>query len=152
VEGYTTPGGYSCKAVRPVALRMVMECARMIGRDFPKASLSGIGGIESGEDAAQFILLGANTVQVCTGVMIHGYGLVKPMCEQLAAFMDRHGFKSIEEFRGRSLPYFTTHADLVQRQKEAKAMEKAAAAGAVTKDTQWHGDRFVEQTKKLVAE
>jgi dihydroorotate dehydrogenase subfamily 1 len=151
VEGYTTPGGYSCKAVRPIALRMVMECARLIRAEFPNCSLSGIGGIESGEDAAQFILLGANTVQVCTGVMIHGYEVVKPMCEQLSAFMDQHGFKNIEEFRGHSLKYFTTHADLVHRQKEAKAMEKAAAAGTVTKDTQWSGERFVEQTKKLVS-
>jgi dihydroorotate dehydrogenase subfamily 1 len=151
VEGYTTPGGYSCKAVRPIALRMVMECARMMRHEFPKASLSGIGGVETGEDAAQFILLGASTVQVCTGVMIHGYGMLKPMCDQLAAFMAAKGFKTIEDFRGHSLQFFTTHADLVQRQKEAKAMEKAAAAGTVTKDTQWHGDTFVEQSRKLVA-
>jgi dihydroorotate dehydrogenase subfamily 1 len=151
VEGYTTPGGYSCKAVRPIALRMVMECARMMKNEFPKASLSGIGGVETGEDAAQFILLGASTVQVCTGVMIHGYEVVKPMCEQLSAFMDQHKFTSIEQFRGHSLQFFTTHADLVRRQAEAKAVEKAAARGAVTKDTQWQGDKFVEQSRKLVA-
>ncbi len=151
VEGYTTPGGYSCKAVRPVALRMVMECARMMHREFPKCSISGIGGIETGADAAQFILLGASTVQVCTGVMIHGYEMVKPMCEQLSAFMDQHKFKSIEEFRGHSLQFFTTRADLVQRQKDAKATERNAAKGTITKDTQWAGDQFVEQTKKLVA-
>ncbi len=151
VEGYTTPGGYSCKAVRPVALRMVMECARMMQREFPKCSISGIGGIETGADAAQFILLGASTVQVCTGVMIHGYEMVKPMCEQLSEFMDQHKFKTIEEFRGHSLQFFTTHADLVQRQKNAKATERNAAKGTITKDTQWAGDQFVEQTKKLVA-
>lgn len=151
VEGYTTPGGYSCKAVRPIALRMCMEIARMIRGEFSGRSLSGIGGIETGEDAAQFILLGANTVQVCTGVMIHGYGMVKPMCEQLLAFMERHKFESIEQFRGESLRYFTTHADLVKRQAEAKAMEKAAAKGAVTKDAQWHGEKFVEQSRGLVS-
>jgi dihydropyrimidine dehydrogenase (NADP+)/dihydropyrimidine dehydrogenase (NAD+) subunit PreA len=151
VEGYTTPGGYSCKAVRPIALRMCMDVARMIGGEFPGRSLSGIGGIETGEDAAQFILLGANTVQVCTGVMIHGYGMVKSMCEQLLAFMERHKFESIDQFRGESLRYFTTHADLVRRQGEAKAMEKAAAKGAVTKDAQWHGETFVEQSRGLVS-
>src|SRR6185295_823862 len=61
VEGWTTPGGYSSKAVRPIALRMVMEIAAMIRAEFPGRSLSGIGGIESGTDAAQFILLGADT-------------------------------------------------------------------------------------------
>ncbi|MFL6537288.1 MAG: NAD-dependent dihydropyrimidine dehydrogenase subunit PreA, partial [Chthoniobacterales bacterium] len=81
VEGMTTPGGYSSKAVRPIALRMVMEIATMIRQEFPGRSLSGIGGIESGGDAAQFILLGADTVQVCTGVMKFGYECVKRMQE-----------------------------------------------------------------------
>jgi dihydroorotate dehydrogenase len=172
VEGYTVPGGYSCKAVRPIALRMVMEVATMMyGRqapcgsgcgcaggsgtagkgEFPDRSVSALGGIETGEHAAEFILLGASTVQVCTGVMIHGYKMVKDMCAQLSAFMDRKGFKSIAEFRGHSLQYFTTHADLVRRQAEAKAAEKAAAKGMVTKDAAWSGDKFVEQSSKLVA-
>ena len=151
VEGYTTPGGYSCKAVRPIALRMVMECARMMRQEFPGRTVSGIGGVETGDDAAQFILLGAHTVQVCTGVMIHGYELCKALCEGLSAFMDRHKFTSIDQFRGHSLDYFTTHADLVQRQAGAKAIEKARLAGVVTKDAAWSGDKFVEQSNKLVA-
>src|SRR6187200_3035366 len=64
VEGYTTPGGYSSKAVKPIALRMVMEIAQMIKTEFPNRSLSGLGGVETGGDAAQFILLGSDTVQV----------------------------------------------------------------------------------------
>lgn len=151
VEGYTTPGGYSCKAVRPIALRMVMECARMMKKEFPGRSVSGIGGVETGEDAAQFILLGASTVQVCTGVMIHGYGMCKALCEGLSTFMDTHGFRSIEDFRGHSLQYFTTHADLVQRQATAKAAERNAAKGMVTKDAAWSGEKFVEQSNKLVS-
>ncbi len=160
VEGYTVPGGYSCKAVRPIALRMVMEVATMMyGREggmgvkaeFPDRSISAIGGVETGEHAAEFLLMGASTVQVCTGVMIHGYKMVKDMCAQLSAFMDRHRFATIDEFRGRSLQYFTTHADLVKRQAEAKAAEKAAAKGMVTKDAAWSGEKFVEQSSKLVA-
>jgi dihydropyrimidine dehydrogenase (NADP+)/dihydropyrimidine dehydrogenase (NAD+) subunit PreA len=151
VEGYAVPGGYSCKAVRPIALRMVMELARMRTADFPDATISGIGGIETGEDAAQFILLGAHTVQVCTGVMIHGYGMVKDMCEQLSAFMERHNFSSLDDFRGASLPYFSTHADLVRRQAEAKAAAKARREDMVEKDTQWEGDKFVEQSDRLVS-
>jgi dihydropyrimidine dehydrogenase (NADP+)/dihydropyrimidine dehydrogenase (NAD+) subunit PreA len=151
VEGYSVPGGYSCKAVRPIALRMVMELARMTEADFKGRTISGIGGIETGEDAAQFMLLGAHTVQVCTGVMIHGYGMVKEMCEQLSAFMDTHGFSSIDEFRGASLPFFSTHADLVTRQAKAKAAAKAKRAGMVEKDTQWEGDSFVEQSNRLVS-
>ena len=154
VEGFTTPGGYSCKAVRPVALRMVMELAQMVKKErFEDRTVSAIGGIETGDDAAQFILLGANTVQVCTGVMIHGYKLIHELKAGLLKFMDKHKFNSIEDFCGASLQYFTTHADLVARQAAAKAMEKSRVAGdgMVKKDDNWSGDRFVEQSDKLVA-
>jgi len=147
VEGYTTPGGYSCRAVKPIALRMVMELATMIRAEFPGRSLSGLGGIESGEDAAQFILLGADTVQVCTGVMKHGYECVKPMCDQLLAFMAKHRFETLADFRGQSLPYFTTHADLVQKQATRKAAQKAGKV--VKNDAEWTGDEFVRQSDAL---
>lgn len=168
VEGYSVPGGYSCKAVRPIALRMVMELGTMmfgggngaaipdddgpaIPGEFADRSLSAIGGVETGDDAAQFILLGAHTVQVCTGVMIHGYGVVRELEAGLLAFMERHGFETLEDFRGHSLNYFTTHAELVRRQAEVKAAERAARAGMVTKDTAWVGDKFVEQSDRLVS-
>lgn len=148
VEGYSTPGGYSSKAVRPIALRMVMELAAMIRESgMTTRSLSAIGGIETGEDAAQFILCGADTAQVCTGVMKHGYGLIRTLCEGLGAFMDRHGFASVEEFRGHSLEYFTTHTELVRLQREAKASERARVRG----DGDWTGDEFVRQSDSLVS-
>ena len=150
VEGYTTPGGYSSKAVKPIALRMVMELATMIRSEFPDRSLSGLGGIESGNDAAQFILLGADTVQVCTGVMKFGYECVRPMCDELLGFMAKHQFETLADFKGKSLPYFTTHADLVKRQTERKAAQKAAEAKKVVKsDTEWTGDEFVKQSDAL---
>ena len=154
VEGYTTPGGYSCKAVRPIALRMVMEIATMIRREFPGRSLSAIGGIETGGDAAQFILLGADTAQVCTGVMKHGYEMVKRMQDELLAFMEKHKFETLADFKGKSLDYFTTHAELVRMQKERKDKQKAAAEEAAAKkmvkaDSEWSGDDFVKQSDAL---
>ena len=145
VEGYTVPGGYSCTAVRPIALRMVKECAETIRDKFPGRSLSGIGGIESGKDAAQFILLGADTIQVCTGVMKMGYDCVARMKDDLLSFMAQHKFETIADFKGHSLQYFTTHADLVKRQADAKARAKSAVA----KDSDWQGDRFVNQSDSL---
>jgi dihydroorotate dehydrogenase subfamily 1 len=155
VEGFTTPGGYSCKAVKPIALRMVMEIATMIRREFPGRSLSAIGGIESGGDAAQFILLGADTAQVCTGVMKFGYECVKRMCDELLAFMEKHKFETLADFKGKSLDYFTTHAELVRMQAERKAKDKAAADAAaaakklVRADSEWSGDDFVKQSDAL---
>src|SRR5690349_19427973 len=151
VEGYTTPGGYSCTAVRPIALRMVKECAETIRDKFPNQgkSLSAIGGVESGNHAAEFILLGGDTVQVCTGVMKLGYDMVKRMKDELLSFMAKHNFETISQFKGHSLQYFTTHADLAKRQAEAKAAAKAKAKGMVTKDSEWQGDNFTKQTDAL---
>ncbi len=151
VEGYTTPGGYSSKAVKPIALRMCMEISQLIRTEFPGRTLSGIGGIESGNDAAQFILLGSDTVQVCTGVMKFGYACVKPMCDELLAFMAKHKFNTLADFKGRSLDYFTTHADLVKRQLERKAAQTAVAAATkiVKSDGEWSGDEFVKQSDAL---
>jgi dihydropyrimidine dehydrogenase (NADP+) len=67
VEGHSTPGGYSSKAVKPIALAKCMNVAKVIEEEFGGLqggrSLSGIGGVERGDDAAEFILLGASTVQ-----------------------------------------------------------------------------------------
>lgn len=151
VEGYTTPGGYSCQAVMPIALRMCMEIAQLIKKEFPQRTLSGIGGIETGNDAAQFILLGCDTVQVCTGVMKFGYPIVKGMKEQLLAFMEKHKFERLDDFKGHSLQFFTTHADLVKRQTEARAAKKAEhdRQKMIKSDEEWQGDDFVKQTDAL---
>jgi len=152
VEGYSTPGGYSSKAVHPIALAKVLSIAQMMKSEFPDPtlSLSGIGGVENGGHAAEFILLGANTVQVCTGVMMHGYGLVKQLCSELQDFMVKHNFSSIEDFRGLSLQYFTTHTDLVRRQHEAIEQRKAVRRGLAS-DKEWTGDGFVKETETMVS-
>jgi dihydroorotate dehydrogenase subfamily 1 len=151
VEGFTTPGGYSSKAIMPVALRMCMEIAHLIRSEFPGRSLSGIGGIESGRDAAQFILLGCDTVQVCTYVMKVGYRCVRTMCDELAAFMEQHRFRTLADCKGHSLQYFTTHQDLVRRQAEARLSRVAVKPDgqAVKTDHEWQGDEVVRQSDAL---
>jgi dihydropyrimidine dehydrogenase (NADP+) len=141
VEGYSEPGGYSGQAVRPIALRHVMSIARAC-KGVP---VSGMGGVETAEDAVQFLLLGAHTVQVCTGAMLRGYEMVTELCEGLAAFMERHHFERVQDMVGKSLPYFTTHADLNKRQLEAKR-EKA---GHSNRDGMWQGD-ITRETDTLV--
>jgi len=132
VEGYTVPGGYSGQAVRPVALRHVMEIARAL----PQTPISGMGGIETGFDAAQFMLLGSHTVQVCTGAMLQGYEIINKLKEELLKVMTDHKMESVTELVGKSLPYFTTHADLVERQRAAKAAKVGAGKDAET----WKGE------------
>jgi dihydroorotate dehydrogenase subfamily 1 len=151
VEGHSVPGGYSGQCVRPIALRQVMEVARAN----PGVQISGIGGIETGYDAAQFFLLGASTVQVCTGAMLRGYEMISELKEELSKFMVDQKFTNIREFIGKSLPYFTTHHDLVSRQASAREAKEAARAKSVggkaqAKDVEtWKGD-IAKETSTLV--
>lgn len=152
VEGHSTPGGYSSTAVKPVALAKVAAIAGMMARQgltAKGASLSGIGGVNTGGDAAEFILLGADTVQVCSGIMMHGYPLVKTLCGGLQAFMAKHNFAGLADFRGTALPYMTTHTDLVRLQREA--LEKKRAKVGLANDQEWDGDAFVKQSESMVA-
>ena len=64
--------------------------------------------------------------------------------------MREHDFNSIEEFRGHSLPYFTTHTELVRMQREAIAAKKKRVG--LENDADWSGDGFVQQSDvRLVA-
>jgi dihydropyrimidine dehydrogenase (NAD+) subunit PreA len=74
--------------------------------------MSGIGGIATWQDAAEFILLGAGTVQVCTAVMHYGYRIVEDMADGLLAWMRRKEFSTLDDFRGRSLPHVTDWKNL----------------------------------------
>ncbi len=71
--------------------------------------------------------------------MKFGYEHVREMKEQLLAFMEKHGFETLDDFRGHSLQYFTTHAELVRMQRERKAAK-------TLDDGDWRGEDFVKQS------
>src|ERR1700758_1244696 len=104
VDGKSSHGGYCGPAVKPIALHMVQQVM-----SDPESALpfSGIGGIETWRDAAEFILLGCGTVQVCTAVMHYGYRIVEDMAEGLESWMRSKNFRTIEDFRGLSLDRVT---------------------------------------------
>jgi dihydropyrimidine dehydrogenase (NAD+) subunit PreA len=104
VDGKSSHGGYCGPAVKPIALNMVQQVMADPDSALP---LSGIGGIGTWSDAAEFILLGCGTVQVCTAAMHYGYRIVEDMAEGLANWMRSKGFSTIEDFRGLSLPRVT---------------------------------------------
>ena len=101
VDGKSSHGGYCGPAVKPIALNMVQQIQ---SDDLSRLPLSGIGGIGSWRDAAEFILLGCGNVQVCTAAMHYGYRIVEDMADGLLNWMAEKGFETIEDFRGLSLP------------------------------------------------
>jgi len=104
VQGYGTRGGYTGRAVKPVALRCIADIAGAV--DLP---LSGVGGIYSWQDAVQFLLLGATCLQVCTAVMQHGFGIISGLSDGLCRWLEDGGFSSPAEVVGRGLGKLVQH-------------------------------------------
>ena len=110
VDGQGTHGGYCGPAVKPIALRMVGDIARdEVTRGLP---ISGIGGISTWRDAAEFIAMGAGTVQVCTAAMHHGFRIVRDMIDGLSNWMDTKGYRKIADLQGRAVPNYVHWGDL----------------------------------------
>jgi dihydropyrimidine dehydrogenase (NAD+) subunit PreA len=99
VRGMGSHGGYCGPAVKPIALNMVAALAADAQVNVP---LSGIGGIQGWRDAAEFLLLGASTVQVCTAVMHYGFRIVEHLTSGLESWMRDKGFERLDQFVGRS--------------------------------------------------
>ena len=104
VNHMSTISGYSGKAVKPIAQRMILELAKCEAT--AGTEISGIGGIETWEDALEYILLGCKCVQVVTSVMHYGYRIIDDLKSGLANYMQKHGETSVEALRGRVLKYF----------------------------------------------
>jgi dihydropyrimidine dehydrogenase (NAD+) subunit PreA len=101
VAGRSSHGGYCGPAVKPIALNMVHACAADAEVNLP---ISGIGGIGSWKDAAEFVALGASTLQVCTAIMHYGFRIVEDMADGLSAYLDSKGMRSLADLRGRAVP------------------------------------------------
>ncbi|MBR6263750.1 MAG: 4Fe-4S binding protein, partial [Prevotella sp.] len=135
VSGKQTLSGYSGRAVKPIALRFILEMAlnpilngqsrknrdelaspsqSLDGQELKEKQLqlSGIGGIETWRDALEFIQLGCNNVQVCTAVMEYGYRIIDDLVLGLQTYMAERGIKHLEDIVGEQLPNFVMPSDL----------------------------------------
>jgi dihydropyrimidine dehydrogenase (NAD+) subunit PreA len=118
VGGFSTYGGYSGRAVKPIGLRVVSQVAKAV--DLP---ILGMGGVSRWEDAAEYISLGASVVQVCTEVMLKGFGIIDGLKSGLAEYLDRKGFASPAELRGAALARLRTHEGLERGERRYPRLE-----------------------------
>jgi len=100
IDGKGTHGGYCGPAAKPIALHMVAEIAR--DRETLGLPISGIGGITTWRDAAEFMALGSGNVQVCTAAMVYGFKIVEEMISGLSNWMDEKGYKTLDDFVGKA--------------------------------------------------
>jgi len=105
IDGKGTHGGYCGPAVKPIALSMVSEIAR--APETAGMPISGIGGVTTWRDAAEYITLGCGNVQVCTAAMTYGFKVVQEMISGLSQWMDEKGHTSIQDFMGAAIPNTT---------------------------------------------
>ncbi|MFW9986342.1 MAG: NAD-dependent dihydropyrimidine dehydrogenase subunit PreA, partial [Candidatus Odinarchaeota archaeon] len=103
-EPQSTYGGYCGPAIRPLGLRFVSQIAKAI----PTVPISGIGGIENWNNAVEYLMVGATTLQICTAVMWYGFGIIRNLTKNLVDFMKRKGYEKIENMIGKALPKITS--------------------------------------------
>jgi len=105
IDGKGSHGGYCGPAVKPIALNMVAEIAR--NPETANLPISGIGGVTTWRDAAEFMALGAGNVQVCTAAMTYGFGIIKELTAGLSLWMDQKGFTAVDQIVRRAVPNVT---------------------------------------------
>ncbi|SHE90097.1 dihydropyrimidine dehydrogenase (NAD+) subunit PreA [Ruegeria intermedia] len=105
IDGKGSHGGYCGPAVKPIALSMVSEIARAEATH--GLPISGIGGVTTWRDAAEFMVLGCGTVQVCTAAMTYGFKIIDELTAGLSQWMDEKGYSNVSEIVGRAVPNVT---------------------------------------------
>ena len=113
VHGMSALGGYSGNAVKPIALRFIMELAQ--NPALAGLHLSAMGGVENWADALEFILLGAGSIQVTTAVMQYGYRIIDDLKAGLNYYLAEKGFRNVGEAKGLALSSVSETTDVLER-------------------------------------
>ncbi|MCH8806510.1 MAG: NAD-dependent dihydropyrimidine dehydrogenase subunit PreA [Planctomycetes bacterium] len=109
VRGQGSHGGYCGPAVKPIALHMVSQIANDPEIGLP---ISGIGGIQTWQEATEHMLLGAASIQVCTAVMHFGFRIVEELISGVSNWMRAKGFGACGDFVGASRERVRDWSDL----------------------------------------
>lgn len=102
VDGKSCVGGYSGKTVKPIALRFIHDLKKH--PDLKDTPISGMGGIETWRDAAEFIAMGCANLQVTTSVMQYGYRIIDDLSDGLSSYLGEKEFSSVQDMVGMALP------------------------------------------------
>ena len=120
VNGKSTYGGYSGMAVKPIGLKCVAQIRQM--SDLP---ILGMGGISTWKDAAEYIALGSDVVQVCTEVMVNGYGIIDALKKGLLDYLKAKKLKSPKELKNKAISQLSTHEKLPKKKKVHPVIDDA---------------------------
>jgi dihydropyrimidine dehydrogenase (NAD+) subunit PreA len=107
VGGKGGHGGYAGPAVKPIALSMLSEVMQVKDLHSKNIPISGMGGIQTWKDAAEFLLLGATSLQVCTAVMHYGFRIIEDLTDGLNNWLEEKGASSVMEIIGAASPRYS---------------------------------------------
>ena len=113
VHGMSAVGGYSGNAVKPIALRFIAELAQ--NPVLAGMHLSAMGGVETWQDALEFLLLGAGSIQATTAVMQYGYRIIDDLKAGLNLYLAEKGLDSVEATRGLAVDSVSETTDVLER-------------------------------------
>ncbi|MCP4631346.1 MAG: NAD-dependent dihydropyrimidine dehydrogenase subunit PreA [candidate division Zixibacteria bacterium] len=108
LDGYSTYSGLTGSAIKPVTLRTVAE----ISKGVPGFPISGNGGIGNWKDAVEILAVGASNVQICTAVMLEGFGIIEDLCSGLENYIMRKKLSNVSTLVGKALDRITEHSAL----------------------------------------
>ncbi len=95
-------GWLSGRAIKALAVRCVFDAARAV-----KIPIFGVGGIACGKDVAEMFMAGASAVQICTEAILKGPSIYRKIAGELNAFLDSHGYQSVNDIKGLTLKKMT---------------------------------------------
>ena len=149
IDGQTTYGGLSGRAIKPIGFRCVAQL-----RQNSNLPVLGMGGISNWEDAAQYIALGADAVQICTEVMLNGYEIINKLKSGLLNYLESKGFNDISELKNIAIPKITSHEKLNKKNHLYPFIdkEKCVSCGKCVKicaESEYHALNFEEEKVKL---
>ena len=127
ISGKRMVSGYSGKAVKPIALRFILEMAQ--NHIMKNLQLSGIGGITTWRDALDFIQLGCRNTQICTAVMEYGYRIIDDLKEGLSTYMAERGVTSLEQLVGEEVGSFATTSEIDRDTKVFPTVDRSVCIG-----------------------
>ena len=149
IDGQSTYGGLSGEAVRPIGFKCVAQLRQ--NSDLP---ILGMGGISSWEDAAQYIALGADAVQVCTEVMINGYGIINGLKSGLLNYLEEKGFNNIYELKNIAISKITSHEKLNKKSHlypliDKEKCIKCGKCAKICAESEYHALNFDKENLSL---
>ena len=123
VNGKTTYGGYSGMAVKPIGLRCVAQL-----RQNSNLPILGMGGVSNWHDAAEYMCVGADVVQICTEVMINGYAIIGSLNKGLLNYLESKGFESPAYLKNRAIAKLSAHETLNKQKQSYPHIDDAICA------------------------